>query len=273
MRNAQAAGRAILSGARLHRGMIALLGILLWLHPLPADAKPENANSGASKAPANRKASASIAKRSKARRKAKRRAHTTAAKKTATAKPTAKQHAKHVRQDAHAAAVRTTSKSGTVQVAAQHQRSTHSRKAKRHHTRVAVRHHDPAKLIIPQGDGSPVLSVAAQYLGRPYHFGAEGRAFDCSGFVRTVFADMGVDVPHSARELSTLGDRIDREELEPGDLVFFRNTRRHSASHVGIYVGDDKFVHAATRGGQVQVDSLSDSYYAQHYLCARRIEI
>jgi cell wall-associated NlpC family hydrolase len=130
---------------------------------------------------------------------------------------------------------------------------------------------DPDQLVIAQGDGSPVLQSAAEFLGRPYRFGAQGAAFDCSGFVRTVFAKIGVELPHSTREQFSLGERVGRDELEPGDLVFFRTYRR-TASHVGIYVGDGKFVHAATRGGQVQVDSLAEAYYARRYLGARRVE-
>jgi len=143
-----------------------------------------------------------------------------------------------------------------------------------HHSQQFVRRHrDPGQLTIAQGDGSPLLAVAARFLGDPYRFGAEDDgAFDCSGFVRHVFASMGVELPHSAREQYTLGDGISRDELEPGDLVFFHTSRRY-ASHVGIYVGDDMFVHAASHGGQVQVDSLNKPYYAQHYLGARRIDI
>lgn len=150
---------------------------------------------------------------------------------------------------------------------------SYGRVAKRHapvHT--ARRAPDPDQLVIAQGDGSPVLQSAAEFLGRPYRFGSEGGSFDCSGFVRTVFAKIGIDLPHSAREQFSLGERVGRDELEPGDLVFFQTSRR-SASHVGIYVGDDKFVHAATRGGQVQVDSLDESYYARRYLGARRLDI
>ena len=159
-------------------------------------------------------------------------------------------------------------KHGKSQKPAQHAaRTTHP-----HRVAVARRATDPRKLEIPQGDGSPVLNVAAHLLGRPYRFGADGGAFDCSGFVRTVFARVGVELPHSAREQFDMGDRVARDDLEPGDLVFFQTYRR-SASHVGIYVGDDKFVHAATRGGQVQVDSLNDAYYAHRYLGARRIDI
>jgi cell wall-associated NlpC family hydrolase len=131
---------------------------------------------------------------------------------------------------------------------------------------------DPGQLVVAQGDGSPVLESAAEFLGRPYRFGSEGLAFDCSGFVRAVFAKIGVELPRSAREQFSEGERVDRDDLEPGDLVFFRTYRR-TASHVGIYVGDDKFVHAASRGGQVQVDSLDQAYYARRYLGARRVEI
>ena len=153
-------------------------------------------------------------------------------------------------------------------VAKRSRKLTHPRSGARHRTR---RLPDPDQLVVAQGDGSPVLQSAAEFLGRPYHFGAEGASFDCSGFVRTVFAKIGIELPHSAREQFSLGERVGREELEPGDLVFFR-TYRHTASHVGIYVGDDKFVHAATRGGQVQVDSLDEAYYARRYLGARRLE-
>lgn len=148
----------------------------------------------------------------------------------------------------------------------------HQRAGKRHAPSTnARRAPDPDQLVIAQGDGSPVLQSAAEFLGRPYHFGSAGRSFDCSGFVRTVFAKIGIELPHSAREQFALGERVTRADLEPGDLVFFR-TYRHTASHVGIYVGDDKFVHAATRGGQVQVDSLDEAYYARRYLGARRLE-
>ncbi len=138
--------------------------------------------------------------------------------------------------------------------------------------RIAKRPPNPEHFVIPQGDGSPVLGFAARVLGRPYRFGSERGAFDCSGFVRWVFAKLGVELPHSARAQFALGERVRRDELEPGDLVFFHTSRRY-ATHVGIYVGEGKFVHAATRGGQVQVDSLKESYYTRRYLGARRLEI
>lgn len=160
-----------------------------------------------------------------------------------------------------------------VRTAARHAHLKHTHIARKHSPlRIARQSHGPDKLIMPEGDGSPVLELAAQFLGRPYRFGSDYGAFDCSGFVRRVFLNVGIDLPHSAREQFTFGDRVSRDDLEPGDLVFFRNGRRH-VTHVGIYVGDDKFVHAASHGGQVQVDSLDESYFAHHYIGARRIEI
>ncbi len=154
-----------------------------------------------------------------------------------------------------------------------------ARKQKRHRAakrrpplRVIRRTPDPQQLVIAQGDGSPILQSAAAFLGRPYRFGSDSGAYDCSGFVRQVFAKIGIALPHSARDLFARGERVRRDDLEPGDLVFFRTYRRY-ATHVGIYVGEDKFVHAATRGGQVQVDSLNEAYYAARYLGARRLEI
>ena len=164
------------------------------------------------------------------------------------------------------------SKAHKSQRVAQRTGVNHARSRQRHppirHVRRAP---DPDELVVAQGDGSPVLQSTVEFLGRPYRLGSEGRRLDCSGFVRSVFAKIGVDLPHSARQQFSLGEHVGRDELEPGDLVFF-HTYRHTASHVGIYVGEDKFVHAALRGGQVQVDSLSESYYARRYLGARRLE-
>jgi len=173
-----------------------------------------------------------------------------------------------------------TSKSRTAHQApkavrtAGHQKHLRQRRSASHRApaRVAANPHGADKLVIPQGDGSPVVALAAAFLGKPYRFGAESGAFDCSGFVRRVFARIGIDLPHSAREQFALGEHVGRSDLEPGDLVFF-DTHRRSPTHVGIYVGEDKFVHAASHGGRVQVDSLTDSYYAHRYLGARRIEI
>jgi len=250
MRKALGTPRITLSGSGTCKSLIAVPVVLTLLCAAASAAKsPSAAGTNAPTGTSHRANTSAPAKR---QRKAKRHA----------------QHSGKTHAATHSGK-KTAPRSQTTQ-----RNSTHpGHQAKRRsHRQFVARHGDPSKLIIPEGDGSPILSIAAQYLGRPYHFGAEGDAFDCSGLVRTVFADMGVDLPHSAREIASHGDQVGRDELEPGDLVFFHSGGRHYASHVGIYVGEDKFIHAATRGGQVQVDSLSEAYYAQHYFCARRIE-
>jgi cell wall-associated NlpC family hydrolase len=150
----------------------------------------------------------------------------------------------------------------------------HSRRfaRRRRALRPAKRSPLPPHFAVPQGDGSPVVSAAVQLLGRPYRFGADRGAFDCSGLVRRVFAEVGIDLPHSARAQFALGDHVSRDDLEPGDLVFFHSSHRY-ATHVGIYLGDDMFVHAAAHSGRVRVDSLDEAYFARRYLGARRLDI
>jgi len=126
-------------------------------------------------------------------------------------------------------------------------------------------------VYLPNVDDYAVLTIAARHLGTPYIFGgASAGGFDCSGLVRTVFAEVGTALPHSAREQFNMGERIAPEELQPGDLVFFR-TYRAGASHVGIYYGDGLFIHAASRGGEVKIDSLDQGYFRSRYLGARRV--
>lgn len=116
-----------------------------------------------------------------------------------------------------------------------------------------------------------LLSIAARLVGTPYRFGgASERGMDCSGFTRSVFSQFGVDLPHSARAQFAMGHRLARWEIRAGDLVFFRTYRR-DASHVGIYIGDGLFIHAAARGGEVRVDDLDHRYYRARYLGARRL--
>ena len=94
---------------------------------------------------------------------------------------------------------------------------------------------------------------------------------DCSGFVQLVFKDaVGLLLPRTAREQSEVGDVIDKRELKPGDLVFF-NTMRRAFSHVGIYLGDNRFMHAPRTGAEVRVEDMSQSYWVKRYNGARRV--
>ena len=99
----------------------------------------------------------------------------------------------------------------------------------------------------------------------------EDSGLDCSGFVRLVFKDsIGAALPRTAREMSEVGQQIDTSQLKPGDLVFF-NTMRRAFSHVGIYLGDNHFLHAPRTGAEVRVENMESSYWMQRYNGARRI--
>lgn len=94
---------------------------------------------------------------------------------------------------------------------------------------------------------------------------------DCSGFVQLVFKDsVGKLLPRTAREQSQVGDSIDKDQLKPGDLVFF-NTMRRAFSHVGIYLGNNQFVHAPRTGAEIRVEDMSQGYWVKRYNGARRI--
>jgi cell wall-associated NlpC family hydrolase len=118
-----------------------------------------------------------------------------------------------------------------------------------------------------------VILQGLKLVGVRYRFGGndESGGLDCSGFVRLVFKDsIGAALPRTAREMSEIGQQIDTSQLKPGDLVFF-NTMRRTFSHVGIYLGDNHFMHAPRTGAEVRVESMESSYWMQRYNGARRI--
>ena len=94
--------------------------------------------------------------------------------------------------------------------------------------------------------------------------------FDCSGFVSHVFRSLGTILPRTSREISKNGEAVRKDDLQPGDLVFF-NTMRRTFSHVGIYLGDNRFVHAPASGGEVRVDDMREKYWGKRFNGARRI--
>lgn len=112
-----------------------------------------------------------------------------------------------------------------------------------------------------------------ELIGINYRFGGTSAdtGLDCSGFVQLVFKEaIGILLPRTAREQSEVGAVIDQQELKAGDLVFF-NTMRHAFSHVGIYLGDNRFLHAPRTGAEVRVDDMRQSYWLQRYNGARRL--
>ena len=110
-------------------------------------------------------------------------------------------------------------------------------------------------------------------IGVDYRYGGNSpeHGLDCSGLVRYVFQEVvGVTLPRTAREMARLGGRVAPGDLKAGDLVFF-NTRSSPFSHVGIYLGDDRFIHAPHRGGEVEIVTRSQRYWQQRYDGARRL--
>jgi cell wall-associated NlpC family hydrolase len=110
-------------------------------------------------------------------------------------------------------------------------------------------------------------------IGVDYRYGGSSpeHGLDCSGLVRYVFQEVvGVTLPRTAREMARLGGRVAPGDLKAGDLVFF-NTRSSPFSHVGIYLGDDRFIHAPHRGGEVEIVTMSQRYWQQRYDGARRL--
>jgi len=118
---------------------------------------------------------------------------------------------------------------------------------------------------------SGVLSKAMSLLGTPYRWGGESTdGFDCSGLVGYVYRSvLGMELPRVSRQMATTGEAVDRSSLAPGDLVFFG--LRGRVTHVGIYVGEGRFLHAPSRGKDVRVDSLASSYWSGRYLQGRRV--
>ncbi|MDP2170512.1 MAG: C40 family peptidase [Rhodocyclaceae bacterium] len=119
------------------------------------------------------------------------------------------------------------------------------------------------------------LDQALELMGVRYKRGGNSpeTGFDCSGFVRHVFnQSLGLSLPRSALAISQAAERIDKQELQPGDLVFF-NTMRRAFSHVGIYLGEGQFVHSPRTGGRVRIENMGDRYWKHRFDGARRIQL
>jgi cell wall-associated NlpC family hydrolase len=124
------------------------------------------------------------------------------------------------------------------------------------------------------GKASELVMQAMGLLGVPYKRGgtSEEKGFDCSGFVRYMYEkSVGLVLPRRAEEQAKVTEEISRSELKPGDLVFF-NTLKRTFSHVGIYVGDGKFIHAPRPGKAVRVDDMREAYWQQRFNGARRVQ-
>jgi cell wall-associated NlpC family hydrolase len=131
----------------------------------------------------------------------------------------------------------------------------------------------PAAPVAPvaPADGYALSGTALSLRGAPYRNGGiDPNGFDCSGFVRYVYQQHGVPMPREVREQFRVGKNVDRGRLEPGDLVFF-STVAPGASHVGIVIGGDQFIHAPSERGVVRVENLSSQYWSTRYIGAKRV--
>lgn len=120
--------------------------------------------------------------------------------------------------------------------------------------------------------GESIVETARRFIGTPYRWGGAsvGEGFDCSGLTMTVYRLNGLDLPRNSRDQFRSGIPVPRESLQAGDLVFFATDGRNRISHVGIYSGQGRFIHAPSRGNSIRTASLADSYFSSRYQGARR---
>ncbi len=129
--------------------------------------------------------------------------------------------------------------------------------------------------IIIRAHADELIFKALSLLGVRYKFGGNQpeSGFDCSGLMRYLFGEvLGLQLPRRSEQISRLGQEIGREALQPGDLVFF-NTLRRTFSHVGLYLGEHRFIHAPSSGGQVRIEDMRALYWEQRFDGARRIDV
>ncbi len=143
---------------------------------------------------------------------------------------------------------------------------------KKKQTKVAVK----TKKVSSESDPTQIkkiFTIAKKELGKRYVWGSVGpKTFDCSGFTSYVYKKVGIHIPRTSREQAKYGKLVERSQLKPGDLIFFdTDLRRKGIDHVGIYIGDNKFIHASSARKRVIVTSLNKTFYNRRFRLARRV--
>ncbi|MBW1804546.1 MAG: C40 family peptidase [Deltaproteobacteria bacterium] len=135
----------------------------------------------------------------------------------------------------------------------------------RDYARVRVKVYETANLR------KDIVKTAEGFIGLPYRWGGSSpeEGFDCSGLTMAVYRLNGLNLPRNSKDQYTAGNPIGRRKLKKGDLVFFKISKGKKVSHVGVYVGEGKFIHAPGNGKKIRKDLLSNTYYAAHYIGAR----
>jgi len=118
-----------------------------------------------------------------------------------------------------------------------------------------------------------LFQIATKELGKQYVWGAVGpKTFDCSGFTSYVYKKVGINIPRTSKQQARYGKLIKRDQLKPGDLIFFdTDYHKKGIDHVGIYIGNDKFIHASSAKKRVIITSLNKAFYKQRFMLARRV--
>jgi len=138
--------------------------------------------------------------------------------------------------------------------------------------KVALKQHLKVKDKKSKVSKTKVIKTAKRYLGTRYVYGANSRhAVDCSSFVQQVFKKVHKKLPRTSKEQAKVGKRIPKNKLKKGDLVFFSSKKTKGVAHVGIYIGNGKFIHASSARKKVVITSLNKRYYRYHFKGARRI--
>ena len=124
-----------------------------------------------------------------------------------------------------------------------------------------------------QDEAGDLIMNAMSLIGLSYRFGGNSptQGLDCSGFMQYIFKrSMGITLPRTSAEMATVGQQVDRANLKPGDMVFFGAGGR--VSHVGMYIGNDRFIHAPRTGRDIEITSMNGNYWKSRYITARRVD-